>query len=191
MVSTERIGNKAPDWGINYGITDLWSEVSPGLWVGGTHDDDTVDLGRLSTRSLHRFEVVQPAEIGPVQFDAVVTLYAWARPVDWGVAEYRWGFGDGRIGSVDLAELADVVGWAFRRWRAGQRVLLRCQAGLNRSSLVAALVLMRSGMTSSEAIRIIRAGRSPECLFNKSFFEFLHGTLADGLVRSLRDADPA
>ena len=46
---------------------------------------------------------------------------------------------------------------------------MRCQAGLNRSSLVAALALVHRGLAPQEAIDAIRAGRSPNCLFNRSF----------------------
>jgi hypothetical protein len=183
-MTTERIGNKAPDWGIDYGITDLWSEVTAGLWVGGTHDDDTVHIARAGQITRYAIDV-EPAEIGPSQFDAVVTLYAWARPVDWGVEELRWGFMDGRMSSVDTAALAEVVAWGFRRWRAGKRILFRCQAGLNRSSLVAALVLMRAGHTADEAILLIRSGRSDQCLFNTSFVAFLQSSEAEQIARAV------
>jgi hypothetical protein len=183
---SERIGNRAPDWGVNYGLEDLWSEITPGLWVGGTHDDDAVDVARRSHRSGNFYDILDDAEIGPDQFDAVVTLYAWARPVDWGVEELRWGFGDGRISSVDPGPMVETVAWAFKRWRAGKRVLIRCQAGLNRSSLIAALVLMRAGYTPVEAIGLIRKGRSSRCLFNASFVAFLRSPEAAALVEAAR-----
>lgn len=166
---TERIGNTAPDWGRNYGITELWSEVAPGLFVGGTHDDDTIDRARPSSRGFG-FQVLGDAEIGPEEFDAVVTLYAWARPVDWDVEELRWGIGDSEGREIDMEALKDTVVWTHRKWSVqNKKTLVRCQAGLNRSSLVAALVLVREGVAPAMAIKAIRGRRSPKCLFNKKF----------------------
>ncbi len=58
--------------------------------------------------------------------------------------------------------------------------LVHCQAGLNRSSLVAARVLMLAGRTADEAITLIRDQRSPACLCNPAFETYLrsigHGT---------------
>lgn len=139
---------------------ELWTEVLPGLWQGGTDDFDTI----ADPRSLYHGK----AQITLAEFDAVVTLYAWARPVDWEVEELRWGFYD----SQELPEwekLAETVNWAHRRWEAGDRVLIRCQAGLNRSGLITALVLMRSGWSADSAIALLREMRSPWALCNRDF----------------------
>lgn len=47
--------------------------------------------------------------------------------------------------------------------------LVHCQAGLNRSGLVAARVLMLRGLTAKQAIEQLRFNRSPACLCNKAF----------------------
>lgn len=169
MEDTLRSGGAAPDWGIDYGITSLWNEVAPGLWVGGTDDNDTVATARPSVSTWHGFAVRGKADITKDDFDAVVTLYAWARPVDWEVAELRWGIYDTEFDHAELESLNDTVDWAWRRWKKGQRVLCRCQAGLNRSSLVAALVLVKDGWEPAEAIDAIRKNRSSKALFNGSF----------------------
>lgn len=44
-----------------------------------------------------------------------------------------------------------------------------CQAGFNRSGLVVATALIRSGMTATDAIQLIRQKRSPAALCNQSF----------------------
>lgn len=157
----KKIGNAAPDWGRRYGIYDLWSEVKPGLWVGGTDDGDTVGKKRQDKYYWNGgYDITEDAEIGPEEFDAVVTLYAWARPVDWFVEEYRWGIYDGGEEAPDAETLRDVVIWAHKRWKNGKKVLLRCQAGLSRSTLVTALVLVRDGMDVQDAIDLIREKRS-------------------------------
>lgn len=49
--------------------------------------------------------------------------------------------------------------------------LVHCQAGLNRSSLIAAVALVLGGVvqSGSEAVALLREKRSPACLCNRSF----------------------
>jgi len=51
--------------------------------------------------------------------------------------------------------------------------LVHCQAGLNRSSLVAAASLILKGASGKEAIALIREQRSPACLCNPAFERYL------------------
>jgi protein-tyrosine phosphatase len=51
--------------------------------------------------------------------------------------------------------------------------LLHCQAGLNRSSLVAVLALMLDGWDARGAINLLRNQRSPAVLCNPSFENYL------------------
>ena len=62
---------------------------------------------------------------------------------------------------------------AHEDWKQGQRVLIRCQAGMNRSRLIMALVLIREGYTADEAINLIRTKRSKHALFNGRFEKWL------------------
>jgi hypothetical protein len=56
--------------------------------------------------------------------------------------------------------------------------------GLNRSSLVAALALVRRGYAPQEAIDAIRNGRNQNCLFNRSFVRHIpESAAAPGLTR--------
>jgi hypothetical protein len=173
----------APDWGKRHGVTHLWNEIVPGLWVGGTSDEDHMGLGRPFIdeprrdgmgRLYQHFEI-DPADITLDHFDAVVTMYAWARPVDWGVEELRWGIMDDRNNPIgfDMETMRETVRWGHRRWSQGKNVLVRCQAGLNRSSLVAALIMVRDGVEPDEAVQKIRSQRSGQCLFNKPFYKFI------------------
>jgi protein-tyrosine phosphatase len=104
----------------------------------------------------------------------VVTLYGWAAPVTWEVEELRYGFMDSDIAYADIDRILRAARWAHDRWRGGDRVLIRCQAGLNRSGLVTALVLMRDGYDATEAISLIRERRSPWALCNDDFVRWLH-----------------
>jgi protein-tyrosine phosphatase len=100
-------------------------------------------------------------------------MYAWARPADWKVQEYRYGVPDARISDMDLSRLRQAVNWGFKQWRKGDRVLVRCQAGLNRSGLVTALILMKTGMSAEDAIRTIRKNRADIALFNEHYVKWL------------------
>jgi hypothetical protein len=151
-----------PDYGrYDEWIRDpLWSEVLDGLWQGGTHDDDTHVM-------MHKPMITNK------NFDTVITMYAYANPVDWFVKEFRYGVWDSDTKHFDVKELFDIVKLTHKEWKTGKRVLVRCQAGWNRSGLITALVLMRDGMPAQEAIELIREKRSKNALCNKNFVNWL------------------
>src|SRR5664279_2220524 len=51
--------------------------------------------------------------------------------------------------------------------------LVHCQAGLNRSSLIAGRVLTMGGMEGRDAVKLLRERRSTACLCNPSFARWL------------------
>lgn len=141
----------------------LWSEILPGLWQGGTDDYDVIGGNGFSANRITRDK-----------FDAVYTLYARANGASWNVKELRFGFADGDMTDFDPENDLDfLVREAHADWKSGKRVLIRCQAGLNRSGLVMALVLIREGYTPAEAIDLIRAGRGDSALCNPIFEQWL------------------
>jgi len=149
-------------------ITDwdfpLWSEILPNLWVGGTDDDDTIE----DSANIHTSRNITKDE-----FDAVVTLYAWANPVDWMVEELRFGFYDSGIAHIDMKALHRAASYAVDQVQNGNKVLIRCQAGLNRSGLTAALALIKMGYKPEDAINLLREKRSKYVLCNGEFEEFV------------------
>jgi protein-tyrosine phosphatase len=164
------MNDKAPTWDASREAREeLWSEVVPGLWQGGTAWDDVV---WNTTR--------EPSPITSKEFDLVATLYADAHPVDWFVEEIRLGILDGAIDNVDLDRVLRLVHRVHAAWKSGDRVLVRCQAGWNRSGLVTALVLIRDGMDAHDAIELIRERRSSSALCNRDFVNWLlaHGAEA-------------
>ena len=144
----------------------LYSEILPALWQGGTEDDDNIYHGqkRLPTMS------------DPRPFDAVVSLCAYTQPVGWLTKEFRYAFADGPVEPDVYEEVERIADWAYLEWKSGSKVLIRCQAGLNRSGLITALVLMQSGMSADEAIDTLRKKRSTWALCNG---EFEHWLLSD------------
>jgi hypothetical protein len=142
--------------------TELYSEILPGLFMGGTADDDVVDVAK----PLRNINEVQ-------EFDSVVTCYSWAQPMSWYVHENRFGFADGQMDEKTFAKVNELASWLHGEWKAGKRCLSRCQAGLNRSGILISLVLQKEGYSAEDAISLIRTKRSPYALFNKDFVEKL------------------
>ncbi|CAN2188263.1 DSP domain containing protein [Candidatus Nanopelagicaceae bacterium] len=141
----------------------LYSEIVGNLWQGGTDDEDLVHKGsgRLPTHSDFR------------EFEVVVSLSAYSLPMGWMVKEYRFGFPDGPTSDEIYAELEKIADYAYLDWKAGKKCLVRCQAGINRSGLVVALILMRDGMSAEDAISLIRSKRGKYALENQYFVEYL------------------
>ena len=141
----------------------LWSEILPGLWQGGTDDYDVIGAPGHS-----------PNRVTDRHFDSVYTLYARANAASWNVKEIRYGFADGDMTDFDPErDLYFAVREAHADWKAGKRVLIRCQAGLNRSGLVMALVLIREGYSPEDAVELIRATRGDIALCNNTFVRWL------------------
>ena len=151
-----------------YAPDDAWwpeyapDEIMPRLWQGGTEDDDVVGC---PTPEGH-YSRSHP-------FDLVVTLFADAQPVPWEVEELRFGFPDSHLTPRGIERAVALSAHAYARWQSGARVLIRCQAGVNRSGLVMALTLMRHGLSATDAIGLIREGRGPAALSNRHFVRWL------------------
>lgn len=152
---------------------DLWgqpeyapTQIVPGLHQGGTEDHDVLSRRGEDFRGR-----------GGYPFDTVITLYASAQPVPWGVEELRFGFLDSTLDGDDIDTVIRAARFAFERWLDGAEVLVRCQAGMNRSGLVTALVLTMAGLSPAQAITLIRRERGESCLFNEHFVRWL---LEDG-----------
>ena len=140
----------------------LYSEILPNLFQGGTDDNDVIHVAHKSYQRR-----------SDMPFDSIVTMYAWARPADWDVQEHRYGIPDNLISDIDLNRLRKAVDFAHQQWKNGDRVLIRCQAGLNRSGLVTALLLIKEGYSPDEAIDLIRTQRGEDALCNYHFEQWL------------------
>lgn len=126
------------------------SQIDDTLWTGGCADG-----------------FVLPGDI-----EHVVSLYPWER--------YRQH--DGVVSSLyvrmyDSADqgyeqVGDIARWV-NVCRGSGPTLVHCQAGLNRSALVAATALILDGMGPLEAIALLREKRSPAVLCNRAFERWL------------------
>jgi len=143
-------------------VETLYSEIVPNLFMGGTDDTDVIHLPQISRSPRH-----------DLPFDSIVTMYAWARPADWQVQEFRYGIPDASISDIDLNRLKQTVEWGYQQWVNGDRVLVRCQAGLNRSGLVTALILIKSGLDAEAVVDLLRERRSEYALCNGEYEHWL------------------
>ncbi len=88
------------------------------------------------------------------------------------------GIPDGSLPSpeIDLNELEALVSNLCDALLDSRKVLVHCGAGINRSSLVTALVVKRLfGLSGRDAVAFIRARRGPEALSNPDFAAYLAG----------------
>ena len=129
----------------------LITQIEPNFWQGGCRD--RVSLG--------------------AHFKHVISLYPWERyktekPLD--------SFTEVRLfDSHDMPDREQIIAlaiWVNVCRRLGP-TLVHCQAGLNRSGLIAGTALILSGMDPKAAIEKLRASRSPAVLCNSSYERFL------------------
>ena len=127
------------------------SEIEPNLWQGGCRDG-----------------LVLPSFITDV-----VSLYPWERYI---VRHELRSFLEVRMydhaAKPVKAEVEMIADWINER-RASGVVLVHCQAGLNRSGLVAATALIRSGHEPKAAIELLKSSRSSAVLCNPTFHEWV------------------
>lgn len=135
--------------GINFDVPFI-TKVADNLWQGGCTDG-----------------LVLPSHI-----NYIVSLYPWER---YTINHKMRGelyirmYDDPNQATDQIDDLALQV----NKWREKGQVLVHCQAGLNRSSLVVARALMFTGMSALQAIDHLRENRSPACLCNKGFESWL------------------
>lgn len=142
-----------------------WDEIVPGLFMGGHYV-----LGP-DGRGLDRVVVTH-------EFDVVVSLFS--RP-NHGPAEHVVhhvaAIADDRglpLPTYSQQLVRDAADRGADALGNGLKVLVRCQAGYNRSGLVVAFILLRQGWTAGQAIDEIRLKRSPLALHNEQFVRLIH-----------------
>lgn len=132
----------------------LISHIVDNLYVGG--HSDRADLGDF--------------------FSHIFSLYVWGSPY---VSHEDTQHHSVRMldsATEDTSLVNEIVPQIVEALEEGGNVLVHCQAGINRSNLTAALVLREwKGLTSEQAIAMLREKRSPLVLANKGFERFLLG----------------
>lgn len=126
------------------------SEIAPNLWQGGCAD------GLVLPGHIRHLVSLYPWEHYTVRHELASALAV--RMTD--------------STDQDPGQIPVIAAWVNTCRKDGP-VLVHCQAGLNRSSLVVAMALMLEGSTADEAIALIREKRSPACLCNPEFENWL------------------
>lgn len=104
------------------------------------------------------------------RFDTIVSLYPWETwPTKGKTIAYEMYDG----WEVDVPVVMAAAKQVKAALDRGEKVLVHCQAGLNRSSLVVATVLIQDGMEPDDAIALLREKRSPTVLCNQTFERWL------------------
>ncbi len=156
---------------------DPWTHLTDHLAMGG-HDH----IG--PTGSID--DVVVTTE-----FDLVLSLYQrYGSGPAAGVPRRYLSIPDGILTPEHLDGVRALAKLGAERIHAGARVLARCQAGYNRSGLLAAFVLLRLGYTADEAITLIRQRRGPYALCNEHFVDLIHAEYAALHGEDWRDPAP-
>lgn len=132
-------------------VAPLISHVIGGLWQGGC----------------------LPGVRLPDGFDYVLSLYPWGQyELPEGTERREVRMYDALDQAMDQVE--EIALDVADRLAGKQTVLVHCQAGCNRSGLVAARALMLwKGYTSDQAIKLLRESRSPLVLCNQTFENYL------------------
>jgi protein-tyrosine phosphatase len=138
------------DWFARFG----YAEVADDLLIGA-YPQDGGDVATLRAARVTRIlNLVQDVEYDPGGRDACVAALAGA-----GIEEHRVeivDYGNLLPGHIELAtEIA--VDWLAQ----GERIYVHCRAGMQRSAVVAAaIVMLRDGLDAAAALESIR-GRKP------------------------------
>lgn len=127
------------------------SQITPRLFQGGCSDSLLLPLNIRHLVSLYPWEAYDVLQ--PLQSSLRVRLYD-------------------DLNGPNREQIVTLARWVKVCMETGP-VLVHCQAGLNRSGLVAGLVLVMHGMTPREAIDPLRATRSDAVLCNPVFEQWL------------------
>lgn len=116
----------------------------------------------------------------PEEIKHVVSLYKWERyKVNHDLLSFTeitaYDSDDGdSLGGMSVRQVLDLAA-KVNKCRSEAPTLVHCQAGLNRSSLIAATALVLNDDVSSgaEAVALLRKQRSPAVLSNQAFESWL------------------
>ena len=114
-----------------------------------------------------------PADTMPPNLDVIANVDSFRfYDVPDSVLYLHFGFRDTNA-VPDETELGIVVTFLNDLRAAGKTVFVHCRLGLNRSALVAGLMLIDEGYRAKDAIHLLRDLRSPLVLENRAFERYL------------------
>lgn len=155
-----------------------WSE-----WAALAHAPynqvlDNVYIGGCVWTQPHERSAEDYVVSHPAPFDVVISLYGGWRKFgpnpDGQIRAYEYPFEDSALTRESQQAAHQAANHAMDVLDNGQSVLVRCQAGLNRSGLVTGIVLTDYfGYTGQRAVGKIREARGPWALCNDEYADYL------------------
>lgn len=137
-----------------------WDEIMPDMWMGGMY------FGPQMTPC---------APDG--QFDVVVSMAGRGamatRANNPDVIQHLFYIDDGQLGPLEMQYVMEAAQLVSEYWAEGDKILVRCNMGLNRSGLIVALALIDHGNEAQKVIDRIREKRSPNALCNEWFIKYI------------------
>lgn len=144
---------------------DKWNEIVPNLWMGG----------------MLYGPAAEPFFPDSSDFDVCVSMAGRGHPkLQLPNVEhfYPYLIRDDELHAAEKIFVADAVIQTVYHVESGHRVLVRCQAGYNRSGLVVALALLDMDYGDpDEIIALIREKRSKWALCNPRFVDYIKSGL--------------
>jgi hypothetical protein len=158
-----------------YSLSQIWTIVCAyvrGFWKVRIFEIDTglYQSGHLDGDKSWQ-AVVNAGIRGIVDLEGGIDDEKVREHIEW---YHYWHIWDGAISGIDLKELKNVAMQIQVHTNAGMRVLVHCQGGVNRSSLVNGQVLRLRGMKGRAIVNHIRS-RRPGALTNTDFVKYLEG----------------
>jgi protein-tyrosine phosphatase len=137
-----------------------WDEIIPGLFMGGhVYRAPSGDVVPVVVRD---------------EFDLVVSLYRRdGHGPAAGIPDHVREVPDAALTAAQLTDVCELAELAAAAVRNGQKVLVRCHHGFNRSGLVVVQALGHLGYGVDEAIFLVRHRRSKQALNNDLFVDYL------------------
>lgn len=143
-----------------------YHQILPNLYMGGHlwKEDGRYRDGRYSSIS------------GDPSWDYVVSAHIERHEQTYPQCDMRLVIFDDTENGLDeqtWVRISSAVDEVVSRWKQNQKILVRCQAGYNRSGMLMSLVLMRLGYTADGAIDLIRQRRGKDVLVNQAFERYV------------------
>jgi len=105
-------------------------------------------------------------------FDACIDLEGGIDPNSSDFKIYlNWTIEDAGLPDIDILKLVASFGYGLA-YKKKMKVLVHCEQGINRASLINGVILWMKGMSGEEIVNYIRSKR-PGALFNQNFVNYL------------------
>lgn len=144
---------------------DKWNEIVPNLWMGGMLYGPTAE----------------PCKPSQEDFDVCVSMAGRGHPtLQLPDTKFFHSFliPDGVLHAEEKTFVHEAVVRVINHMHRGNKVLVRCQAGYNRSGLVVALALIDMDYGDpDDIIALIREKRSKWALCNPRFVDYIKSGL--------------